>query len=176
MAHPVRLAIMEYLGAQTSATATECAAVVGLSPSATSYHLRELARYGLVVEAPGADRRERRWRSAPRISVGQGSADDPAVRDATQLLSRLMVGRSDARAQTFLDSAGTEDPDWWDAALVSESRLWMTTDELRTLAAALLDLLEPYRRGARTPPDGSRQVQVSLRAFPLPDEPPTDKS
>ena len=66
LAHPARIEIMEYL-ASTGAgvTATECAEIVGLSPSATSYHLRELAKYGLVEQAPSrGDGRERVWRSA----------------------------------------------------------------------------------------------------------------
>jgi DNA-binding transcriptional ArsR family regulator len=64
MAHPARIEIMEHL-ASTGAgvTATEMAALVGLSPSATSYHLRELAKYGLVEQAPSrGDARERVWR------------------------------------------------------------------------------------------------------------------
>ena len=43
MAHPARLALLEHLRNSGPATATECAAVVGLSPSATSYHLRAKA-------------------------------------------------------------------------------------------------------------------------------------
>src|SRR5262249_56777146 len=64
MAHPARLAIMEFLGDGAVATATECAEVCGLSPSATSYHLRALAKVGLVEEAPSrGDGRERVWRA-----------------------------------------------------------------------------------------------------------------
>ncbi|WP_232075867.1 ArsR/SmtB family transcription factor [Phytohabitans suffuscus] len=38
--------------------------MAGLSPSATSYHLRALARYGLVEQAPSrGDGRERVWRA-----------------------------------------------------------------------------------------------------------------
>jgi DNA-binding transcriptional ArsR family regulator len=45
LAHPARLTIKEYLASTGEAvTATGCAEIVGLSPSATSYHLRELAR------------------------------------------------------------------------------------------------------------------------------------
>ncbi len=45
-ANPARMTILEHLGANGPATATECAELVGLSPSATSYHLRALARAG----------------------------------------------------------------------------------------------------------------------------------
>ncbi|HEY6478704.1 MAG TPA: winged helix-turn-helix domain-containing protein, partial [Streptosporangiaceae bacterium] len=37
MAHPARLALMAHLGHSGPATATECAGVVDLSPSAVSY-------------------------------------------------------------------------------------------------------------------------------------------
>src|SRR3982750_5031446 len=65
LAHPARIEIVEYLNSTGAVvTATECAGMVGLSPSATSYHLRELARYGLVEQAPSrGDGRERVWQS-----------------------------------------------------------------------------------------------------------------
>ncbi|MGH3165700.1 MAG: ArsR/SmtB family transcription factor [Trebonia sp.] len=40
IAHPARLEIWQYIGLEGPVTATECAEVVGLSPSACSYHLR----------------------------------------------------------------------------------------------------------------------------------------
>jgi Helix-turn-helix domain len=48
LAHPARIVIWQHLGLEGPATATECAAVAGLSPSACSYHLRTLAKYGFV--------------------------------------------------------------------------------------------------------------------------------
>ena len=39
LAHPARLAILDALAAGDELTATECAALTALSPSATSYHL-----------------------------------------------------------------------------------------------------------------------------------------
>jgi len=65
LAHPARIAIWQFLGLEGPATATECAEVAGLSPSACSYHLRTLARYGFVAEdlASAADGRQRPWRA-----------------------------------------------------------------------------------------------------------------
>jgi DNA-binding transcriptional ArsR family regulator len=167
LAHPARLAILEYLGGVDSATATECAEVTGMSPSATSYHLRELARYGLVSETPGTDKRERRWRSSGDFSVGQGGGKD--VRDASALLGRLVLGRADERAATYLDRAEEEPPDWWDAAVFNEARLSMTVDEAQRLAEAVRKLLKPYSRKRRDAPAGAREVQVTFRLFPLPE-------
>src|SRR5581483_975952 len=78
LAHQARLAILEHLMTHEAATATECAAVCGLSPSATSYHLRALAKVGLVEEAPGrGDGRERLWRSAVPGGFMVATEQDP---------------------------------------------------------------------------------------------------
>jgi DNA-binding transcriptional ArsR family regulator len=76
LAHPARLALMAHLGHSGPATATECAGVVDLSPSAVSYHLRALAKAGLVEEAPGrGDGRERRWRRTEEPYQVEGRPD-----------------------------------------------------------------------------------------------------
>lgn len=168
--HPVRLALLEYLGDVESATATECAGTVGLSPSATSYHLRELARHGLVSEAPGPDRRERRWRSTGNFRVNPGH-DDRAGLDATRLLGQLVTARADRRAQEYMERAATEPAEWWHAATFSESKVRVTAAELSRLTDAIADLLAPYSNRDRADvPEGARRVQLSYRAFPLPDQ------
>src|SRR5580704_15082466 len=50
LAHPARIAIWTHIALRGSVTATECAEVAGLSPSACSYHLRTLAKYGFIEE------------------------------------------------------------------------------------------------------------------------------
>jgi DNA-binding transcriptional ArsR family regulator len=66
LAHAARLeAINELYSSQESRTATELAAFTGLTPSAMSYHLRALKKWGIVVDAPSdGDGRERRWKAA----------------------------------------------------------------------------------------------------------------
>ena len=61
LAHPDRVAILRLLMAGVARTATECARAVGASPSACSYHLRELERFGFVVrdESVAGDGRTR---------------------------------------------------------------------------------------------------------------------
>src|ERR1700722_14273207 len=75
--HQARIAIWSHLGLRGPATATECAEIAGLSPSACSYHLRTLARYGFVEEAraSAADGRERPWRArGVYFTMGVGAA------------------------------------------------------------------------------------------------------
>lgn len=66
LAHGARLAaINELYSSQKSWTATELASFTGLTPSAMSYHLRALKKWGIVVDAPNdGDGRERRWKAA----------------------------------------------------------------------------------------------------------------
>src|SRR5579862_5531220 len=72
LAHPARMAIIDALASGDELTATECAALTGLSPSATAYHLKFLERYQFAERAPArSDGRERPWREArgPRLEL-----------------------------------------------------------------------------------------------------------
>ncbi|MER8026541.1 ArsR/SmtB family transcription factor [Glutamicibacter protophormiae] len=66
LAHDARLIVLDELFAsQTTRTATELASLCDLTPSAMSYHLRALEKYGYVIRAASeGDARERRWRAA----------------------------------------------------------------------------------------------------------------
>src|SRR6185437_9799951 len=67
LAHPARMAIIDALSSGDELTATECAVLTGLSPSATAYHLQFLERHGFAEPAPArSDGRERPWRAADR--------------------------------------------------------------------------------------------------------------
>lgn len=172
LAHPARLAIMEELGTTGAAlTATEAAEVAGLSPSATSYHLRALARYGLVEEAPSrGDARERVWRStAQSWQVDSGASADPETQAAEGALIDAYLSREVDRIRGWLAGVGDEPPEWVSGALMNESMLLLTADELKSLNAEVMRLLEPYRRRNRIadPPEGARAVAVTYKAVPL---------
>ena len=90
----------EYSGTD-GATATECAGLVGLSPSATSYHLRAMAKVGLIREAPSrGDGRERVWRSHLQgLNIEAGPEGGAAERAADRELSMMFLEIEDARAR-----------------------------------------------------------------------------
>ena len=169
MAHPARLALLEHLRNGGPATATECAGVVGLSPSATSYHLRALARAGLVEAAPGrGDGRERLWRiTAGRYAV-TGVADlAPEGREAYRALLESLLAWDDVRIRRYLSQLDAEPAEWQDAAFFMDSTLQVTAEELTTLSQAVYDLLEPYRKNSRGDlPSGTRSVSLTIRALP----------
>src|SRR5437588_9899860 len=133
LAHQGRIAIWTYLGLHGPATATECAEIAGLSPSACSYHLRTLARYGFVEEDPdsAADGRERPWR-ARMLAF---SVDDvPSAPAATRVASRLLVENIRAAAEEnrarYLTRQSEYPADWQAAAGETFSAGHVTAGEL----------------------------------------------
>ena len=169
LAHPARLAIIDalYLG-RSELTATECAELTGLSPSAMSYHLRALERWGIVERAePAEDGRERPWRAAgTRLAV---MSDDPrATRTAESALVDLALDRDRAAVRSFLAHESDEPPEWRDALELSVGEPWLTADELRELSREFRATLDRFkeRRLRTNRPTGSRQVRVSLVVAP----------
>lgn len=170
LAHQARIAIWSYLGLHGPATATQCAGIAGLSPSACSYHLRALARYGFVEEdrASAADGRQRPWRArllAFSIEDGPGT---PAV---TQVASRLLVqsmraAAEEGRAKYLARKA--EYPAGWQAAPGETfSVAHVTPAELDQMRARVLEVMAPYiRLDPASRPAAARPVRIMLDMFP----------
>jgi DNA-binding transcriptional ArsR family regulator len=172
LAHPARLQIMELLNSTGAAvSATECAEVAGLSPSATSYHLRALAKSGMVEEAPSrGDARERLWRSAVwSWGVDAGRSAEPETRAAEQALMEAFLARDLERSRDWLRRVPHEPAQWYQAAMLSNTLLLATAEELTELNEAVARLLEPYRQRNRMTdaPAGARAVAVLYKALPL---------
>jgi hypothetical protein len=171
LAHAGRYTILEHLQVNGPATATECAQVAGLSPSACSYHLRLLARHGFVEEDSSRDDgRERAWRAT---STGWWSDVDPETDPGTaqaleSTIARVMMASSDEKMLAFVDHAARE-PGWREAALFSNSTVAATVAELADISQAIMALLKPYflsDRPADEIPDDARLVHVSVRMAP----------
>src|SRR5215475_9507704 len=166
LAHPARLAIIDALASGDELTATECATLTGLSPSATAYHLKLLERYGLAEPAAArSDGRERPWRGV------RGTVDldpsTPAGAAATAAVGLAYLDRTRALGEQFLLNAHEEPEEWRNVAALSNSDLWLTVEETRAVTAALASVLDPYRdRTLRNRPEGSRRVRVTNLAVP----------
>ncbi|GAA1802497.1 helix-turn-helix transcriptional regulator [Planosporangium flavigriseum] len=170
LAHPARMAIIDALATGQTGTATQFAQVVGLSPSATSYHLRALAKYGLVEEAPSrGDGRERVWqRARSGLRFEAGPNEPPEVWEAGRLLVDAVLARDEAQARQWMESADSDDPEWHQAARITKIHLLVTAEELEKLNEAVDELLKPYSFMRRlNPPEGARSVVVNYRAFPI---------
>jgi DNA-binding transcriptional ArsR family regulator len=177
LAHPARIAIWQFLGLDGPATATECAAVALLSPSACSYHLRTLAKYGIVEEDPTAstDGRERPWRvKITAIHVDEVDTS-PAVREAGRLLAASAAASAEEVRESYRDRESLYPEDWRRALGTTYDVLHVTPDELVALRQRMFDLLSEYRRLDRDErPDGAGRVQVIVDLAPWfvpPEEP-----
>jgi DNA-binding transcriptional ArsR family regulator len=169
LAHPARIAILEHLAIEGPATATECAEVAGLSPSACSYHLRALARHGFVEEdlASAADGRQRPWR-ARVTAISFGDPNEPsAVRAASRLLEETVRASIDEQRDRWVDRKTEYPLDWQDACGYNLDVLHVTADELRELRSELQELMARFRRLDRADrPEGARRVHALLELIP----------
>jgi DNA-binding transcriptional ArsR family regulator len=156
LAHPTRLALLDHLHEVEQATATECAAVVGESPSSCSYHLRALGKWGFVVEAEGGAGRERPWRAAAaRIEFSSDGIEAAVLRDE-------VVARQQQRVRDALRREHELPPVWRRAVQTSAATIELTSSELEELGRRFEELLDEYRgRGHRR---GLRRVVVSFGA------------
>jgi DNA-binding transcriptional ArsR family regulator len=172
LAHPARVRLLNHLVEIGPSTATECATVAGVSPSACSYHLRQLERFGLVERSDppdGGDGRERWWRAAVTglSVVPTPSRHDAATRSALVGLLAQQVSMHADLATDFLQGALDLDGEWQDAAEFASYGLLVDAAELHELVQRVDAVLRPYLAVTRTdPPAGARPVHVSLQAFP----------
>lgn len=159
LAHPARLAIIDALATGEELTATQCAELTGLSPSATAYHLKLLERYGLAeTAAQGPDRRERPWRATGRQIQTDLDGSTPAGASAVAAVVATHIDMTRAIAVEFAAAGHAEPAEWRDAAILNNADLWLTVEEFQRVGQELAAVIAAYRRPAR--PAGSRQVRV----------------
>lgn len=167
LAHPARQLVIDELYNGRVLTATECGELAGLTPSAMSYHLRALERWGIVERAESTDGRERPWR-APAQGLIVPSQSTASGRMANQAMMRIALDRT---LQLFADLPG-DDP-WDDISAMSRSRLWLTREETEQLGTELQELVDRYRKDRTKDdhPEGTRAVHTLFTVVPS-GEPP----
>ena len=173
LAHPVRLDLLTYLMANGPASASTCARAVGDTPSNCSYHLRTLARHGLVERVESADRRQRPWRATitgftlephadPATPSGRGTA---AVMAASLALEQRLL-------RDYLSHRDTVPAAWREVDLASSYTLRISPAELRVLGEQLDALIRPLiAAGRQSAPADAELVEVDLYAFPRTEAP-----
>ena len=112
LSHPLRLLLFELVMREGTLTSTQASDLTGESTGTCSFHLRQLARYGFVEEAPGGKGRERPWRAAT-ISFGWASVqEDASTAAAADALSELMLERRLRDLFTYLRGRANESDEW----------------------------------------------------------------
>jgi len=180
LAHPTRMALLGLLRTEGPLTATRAAELLGESSASTSFHLRQLAKYGLVTEAEGGQGRERPWQATTMFTSVPEVADNPEFAAASGLFWSVVAERYFDDLMRWLEARPGQPEEWQRAAHLGDTFLHVTAAELIELAEGVSALLDPYlERQVRPdlrPPD-ARLVSFLHLAFPLLDRPsgrPTD--
>jgi DNA-binding transcriptional ArsR family regulator len=162
LAHPARMAIIDALASGDELTATECAELTGLSPSATAYHLKMLERYDFAEPAPSrSDGRERPWRATDRGTTFELDSSTPAGSAAAAVVALAYFDSSRAVGADFMATEHEEPEEWQNSGSLANADLWLTAEETHEVTAALGAVLRPYRsRTLARRPDRSRRVRV----------------
>ena len=144
LAHPVRVALLELLGRDGPMTATQAGEVLGESPANASFHLRTLAKYGFVEEAPGGTGRQRPWR---RVAGGHSfelDSEDSATAAAAQGLARHFARRADERRQTWEATRSSYSREWREASFAFDSLTYLTAEELQLVGEQVIEIIDRY--------------------------------
>jgi DNA-binding transcriptional ArsR family regulator len=173
-AHPLRLQIIRYLSDHGPATATTLARHLSESTGQTSYHLRQLARHGLVEDDPGRGKGRERWWRATSFQVDAAElADDPALAPAAQaVLGSVLQGRTQA-LDRWMATARRAPREWVEASVHSQTTVRLTPAEAAEMSTAVREVLDRYaarsreRESAGAAPPGAERVRAYYDAFPL---------
>lgn len=171
LAHPLRVQMLGLLRQHGPATATMLAERVGQSTGATSYHLRQLAAYGFVVEQTGRGvRRERWWKAADKETWFDPSTGDFAPEEV-EAYFRAIAAQAAERIDRWVDSMVTLPAEWDDPGTISDWRLRLTPAEANELQSKVFALVQSYRRSdSEGPvPAGAAEVVFQLQILPFPE-------
>ena len=145
IAHPVRNRILTELAAGGPMRAADIAEELAIPANQASFHLRQLAKYGLIVEAPEAarDQRDRVWKSADDggLSIDVTALEkEPGGKAAATVFLRSAAGY----AHQLVEAAYGQDraPETHRSTMDSAVRL--TKDEATQLSTEVSELVQRW--------------------------------
>ncbi len=179
IAHPTRNRVLHELSAAGSLRAADIARRIDVPANQASFHLRQLAKYGLVEEDPdaGRDRRDRVWRLVDLDGIRFRTADmlaQPGGRAAYSVFRRTAV----EWGQHLVASAFAETAEESDRRSVAEYSLLLSPEEARALSEEVGAVIERYRDAGRAAgAEGEERLTYSVlnlvQPFPgLPEDQP----
>jgi predicted ArsR family transcriptional regulator len=173
IAHPLRTRILDEISAQGPMRAADIAREIDIPANSASFHLRQLAKYGLVEEDEQAarDRRDRVWRlvSPEGYSIGLGSFEQQAGGKAA-----ASAYRRTARdwGHVVVDSAYDDKPGPSTHRSVTDEPLRLTKAEAIEFAEEVRKLAGKWRnrtRGTKNGNDDRRTYTFLAIVVPRPD-------
>lgn len=158
LAHEVRQQLLDELGGGEVLTATDAAKRCGITPSAMSYHLRAMERWGIVERVESVDGRERPWRlAADSIQISDETSAGIPANVANSLLGTFIKRVT----RTVTEMIERDDSD--EHATISQSGgIYLTDDEASELDEIVSGALERFhdRHDPHTAPRDAHKRDV----------------
>jgi DNA-binding transcriptional ArsR family regulator len=168
-AHPVRMKLILALRTRGPLTATQAARLLGESSGTCSFHLRQLAKYGLVEETGEGTGREKPWRATTTSTGWDEVQETPEAAAAAGLLSEVLVESYFAQLMRWLEARPGESEEWQRAAFIGDRLLWVTPEELAQIGRELSAIVDRYFERQVNPelrPPGARLATYLHLGFP----------
>ena len=171
IAHPVRTRILEELSASGPVRAADVARELGIPANQASFHLRQLAKYGLVEEAPeeARDKRDRVWKatSAQGFTVNLSQlADAPGGRAAVDVFRTTQLARLHHLVDRTFDIGR---PKGSGVFATSDHAIKLTDEEAHQLRQEIDDVVESWADRTRGRAPGRRTYHLVQIIQPHPE-------
>ncbi|MDQ3615670.1 MAG: helix-turn-helix domain-containing protein [Actinomycetota bacterium] len=169
LSHPVRLRILGLLRVEGPSTASALATRLGLNSGVTSYHLRQLALHGFVVdETSRGDGRDRWWKAAHKSTrSGEAVESTPEGREASDAFGQAIAVVHTEQLQRAVEERPLLPSPWRHASSLSDWGLSVTPERAKELADALAAVVDGWEEDS-TDRDDVEEFVVMLHAFPRP--------
>jgi DNA-binding transcriptional ArsR family regulator len=172
LAHPMRVQILRILQLRRKVSVTSLAAELSETTGATSYHLRQLARHGLVEQfasdetGPGAGRKQQWWRMAVDEihTTGFDFLANEETREAAGFLLREYESDRNRRMSNWYATATQWPEAWQRASSDMAAQFELNPKQTRALADELAEVVNRYHE--LKPGRGARPVEVQYAVFP----------
>jgi predicted ArsR family transcriptional regulator len=168
-AHPVRMKLILALRTRGPLTATQAGRLLGESSGTCSFHLRQLAKYGLVEETGEGTGREKPWRATTTSTSWDSTQQTAEAAAAAGVLSEVLAESYFAALMRWLEVRPTESEEWQQAAFIGDRLLWVTADELAQVGRDLAAVVDKYFERQVKPelrPPGARLATYLHLGFP----------
>ncbi|WP_420112452.1 helix-turn-helix domain-containing protein [Pseudactinotalea sp.] len=166
LAHPMRLALLRRLRAAGAATARGLGREFDIDSGAASYHLRQLAEGGLIVEdAERGTRRERWWRAVDPVSQFAASEHRNDDDTSREYMRAVVLSKAD-ELQRVASAVALEPREWLEAQLFSDHTLHLDVAGMEALKGELLAVVHRYADYLPVDPSGARAVAAHLELYP----------